>query len=448
MGYELQNFKDKETVLSATHLQNIENAILNNEANISSLQENISTIAHPLYGLNVLCLGDSITYGQGMTPETRWANVMAQKYNWNLTVQAAGGISLSSYYYTDNKKTDTSINKKAEKIATMETKPDIVLVWGGHNDASYRYSPLGSWNDLETEDTKGVMPTYADKNSFKGALRYIAELVHSYAPKATLFMLTLEWNKITPTALIVPEGTTDTAADFNKAIVEGAYLYGWVPINMQLCGINPYTKDTYTSDGTHPNASGTELIVRYLESELAKYYRVPDLGKVQVESIELNKSVTTVLKSSTETLIASITPSNATNISIMWSSSDDSIASVDSNGVVTGIGTGNATITAKTVDGGLVDSCIVNVSDVPVAATGIALDKTQHTCQQSSSFTLSVNFVPSNTTNQNVIWTSSDTNVAIVSGGFVKALREGDVIITATSADGSHTATCDLTVTV
>lgn len=448
MGYKLQNFEDKKTILNAKHLQNIEQAILNNEANINSLQENISTISHPLYGLNVLCLGDSITYGQGMTPETRWANVMAQKYNWNLTVQATGGISLSSYYYTTNGKTDTSINKKAEKIATMETKPDIVLVWGGHNDASYRYTPLGSWNDLETEDTKGVIPTYADKNSFKGALRYIAELVHSYAPKATLFMLTPEWNKITPTALIVPEGTTDTAADFNKAIVEGAYLYGWVPINMQLCGINPYTKDTYTSDGTHPNASGTELIVRYLESELARYYRVPDLGKVQVESIELNKSVTTILKGDTETLITSIAPSNATNTSIIWSSSDNNIASVDSNGVVTGIGAGTVTITAKTADGGLIASCIVNVSDVSVAATGITLDKTQHTCQQSTSFKLSVNFIPSNATNQNVIWTSSDTNVAIVNGGFVKALREGNVIITATSADGSHTATCNLTVTV
>lgn len=448
MGYELQGFKDKETVLSATHLQNIETAILNNEANISSLQENISTIVHPLYGLNVLCLGDSITYGQGMTTETRWANVMAQKYNWNLTVQAAGGISLSSYYYTTNSKSDTSINKKAEKIATMQTKPDIVLVWGGHNDASYRYSPLGSWDNLETEDTKGVIPTYADKNSFKGALRYIAELVHYYAPKATLFMLTREWNKITPSALIVPEGTTDTAADFDKAIVEGAYLYGWVPINMQLCGINPYTKDTYTSDGTHPNASGTELIVRYLESELARYYRVPDLGKVQVESIELNKSVTTILKSGTETLIASITPSNATNTSIVWSSSDDSIASVDSNGVVTGIGTGTATITAKTVDGGLVDSCIINVSTTALAVSDISLNKTSHTCQQSTDFALSVSFNPSNATNQNIAWQSSNTDVAIVSGGFVKALREGNAIITATSADGGYTATCNLTVTV
>lgn len=447
MGYKLQNFEDKKTILNAKHLQNIEQAILNNEANINSLQANISTISHPLYGLNVLCLGDSITYGQGMTTETRWANVMAQKYNWNLTVQAAGGISLSSYYYTDNSKSDVSINKKAEKIATMETKPDIVLVWGGHNDASYRYSPLGSWNNIDVEDTSGVMPTYADKNSFKGALRYIAELVHYYAPKATLFMLTREWNKITPTSLIVPEGTTDTGADFDKAIVEGAYLYGWVPINMQLCGINPYTKDTYTSDGTHPNASGTELIVRYLESELAKYYRIPDLSKVSVTSVELNKSVTTILKGETETLITKISPSNATDTSIQWSSSNNNIVTVNSSGVITAIAEGSATITAKTNDGGLIVSCIVNVSNTAVSVAGITLDKTQHTCQQSTDFTLKETISPNNATNQNIIWSSSDEDVAIVEGGFVKALREGNAIITATTVDGGYSSTCDLTVT-
>lgn len=448
MGYELQGFKDKETVLSATHFQNIEAAILNNEANISSLQENISTIVHPLYGLNVLCLGDSITYGQGMTTETRWANVMAQKYNWNLTVQAAGGISLSSYYYTVNSKSDVSINKKAEKIAAMEIKPDIVLVWGGHNDASYRYSPLGSWNDIDAEDTKGVIPTYADKNSFKGALRYIAELVHYYAPKATLFMLTREWNKITPSALIVPEGTTDTGADFDKAIVEGAYLYGWVPINMQLCGINPYTKDTYTSDGTHPNASGTELIVNYLSSELAKHYRVPDLSKVSVESIELNKGTTTILSGKTEALITKVSPSNATNTSTLWASSNDNIATVNSSGLVTAVSEGATTITAKTIDGGLIASCIVNVSNTAVVVTGITLDKTQHTCQQSTEFTLEETILPSNATNQNILWNSSNEEIAIVTGGFVKALREGNVIITATTEDGGFKATCNVTVTV
>ena len=435
MSYKIQNFKDKETILKAEHLQNMENAILNNEANINTIRNDIASVSHPLYGLNVLCIGDSITHGQGMTTATRWANVLASKYNWNLTVQAAGGIALSSYWYTTNSSADVSIAKKAETIKTMSTKPDIVLVWGGHNDLSYRYSPLGEWSD-------------SDSNSFRGALKYIAQLVHQYAPKATLFVLTQEWIYWDAPTLKVPEGTTNTGADFDKAVFGGSNLYGWVPINMQFCGISPYTKNIYTGDGIHPNASGTDLIVRYLSSELSKHYRVPDLAKVSVENISLNKSTTNILKGNTETLVASVAPSNATNTSIVWSTSNSNVATVDSSGKVTGVESGTVTITAKTVDGSLIASCIVNVSNSVVQVTGITLDKTQHTCQQSTDFVLSVSFEPSSATNQNITWTSSDTNVAIVNGGFVKALREGNAVITATSADGGYKATCNLTVTV
>lgn len=433
MSYTVQNFENKKTTLKAEHLQNIEAAILNNENDINNLRENINTISHPLYGLNVLCLGDSITAGQGMSATTRWSAILKDKYNWNLTVQAAGGIALSSYWYTTNGSADISIAKKAETIKSMTTKPDIVLVWGGHNDVSYRYSPVGDWAD-------------EDSNSFKGALKYISQLVHQYAPKATLFVLTREWTVFKAPVLSVPEGTTNTSADFDKAVFEGAHLYGWVPINMQLCGITPFTTKTYTGDGIHPNASGTELIVNYLSNELCKYYRVPDLDKVSVESITLNKSTTTIMIGGKESLVASITPSNATNTLILWNSSNNNIASVDANGVVTGIEAGTAIITAKTVDGNLISTCVINVASVSVPLSGIELSKTSYTCQQSTAFALSVNFNPSNATNQNVTWNSSNTEVAIVTGGFVKALREGEAIITATSVDGSYTATCSLTV--
>ena len=434
MSYKIQDFKDGETVLAADHLQKIENGIINNENSIEVVQKQLLSIHHPLDGLNVLCLGDSITAGQGLTTATRWANILATKYNWTLRVNAAGGLALSSYWYTNNNSSDYSIATKADIVKTMSPKPDIVIVWGGQNDISYKYAPLGNWSD--------------DKNSFKGALKYIAQIVHEYAPKATLFVLTLEWLNFEASTLKVPEGTTDTSNDFNKAIMDGAYLYGWIPINMQQCGITPYTKGTYTKDGIHPNESGTDLIVKYLSNELSKHYRIPDLDKVSVENISLNKATTTILKGNTETLITSITPSNATNTSIIWSSSNSNVATVDSSGKITGVDVGTTTITAKTADGGLMTSCIVNVSNVAVAATGITLDKTQYTCQQSTEFVLAVSFEPSNATNQNIIWNSSNTNVATVSGGFVKALREGNATITATSADGGHTATCNLTVTV
>ena len=67
-----------------------------------------------LEGLDVLCLGDSITAGQGLTADTRWTNILANKYGWNLTNKSQGGISLSSYYYTSHGLTDVSIAKKAE----------------------------------------------------------------------------------------------------------------------------------------------------------------------------------------------------------------------------------------------------------------------------------------------------------------------------------------------
>ena len=211
-----------------------------------------------LEGLNVLCLGDSITAGQGLTTDTRWTNVLASKYNWTLTNRSLGGISLSSYYYTYNSTTDESIAKKAEILKTMTTPPDIIIVWGGHNDESYRASPLGTWED---EDT----------NSFKGALKYIASLAHEYAPNATLFVLTPMWTHKQPVVLKYPQGTTDTNRMFNDAVFEGAEKYGWIPINMDFCGINPDTLSEYTRDGIHPNDKGTEKIVEYLSEELASY---------------------------------------------------------------------------------------------------------------------------------------------------------------------------------
>lgn len=433
MSYNIQNFNNGD-VLSASHLHNIENALINTENAINDIKHTVDNSIKSLYGLNVLCLGDSITIGQGMTADTRWNTLLANKYNWNLTVQAAGGISLSSYWYTTNNSSNISIVKKAEKIKTMSPKPDIVLVWGGHNDVSYRESPLGTWDDT-------------DSNSFKGALKCISQLVHEYAPNATLFVLTREWTSWDPLKLEVPSDTSDTSADFDKAIIEGAHLYGWVPINMQLCGITPYTKNKYTGDGIHPNKSGTDLIVSYLESELSKYYRIPDLEKVPVTNIEINKSQTNILSGGTEQLYVNIKPSNATDTTIIWSSEDNSIATISNSGLITGVNAGTTTITAKTKDSGLIDSIVVNISDTTVALSGVKLSQNTYTCQQSSAFTLSLNFIPQNATNQNVLWESSNTEVAIVNGGFVKALREGTAIITATSIDGGYLDICNLTVT-
>ena len=317
-----------------------------------------------LYGLNVLCVGDSITVGQGMNQNERWANVLAEKYDWNLTVNAAGGIPMSSYYYTENGLNDISICKKIEILAQMNEKPELIIVWGGHNDTSYRNSPLGSFDDIFEKDSTGVIPTYADKNSFKGSLRYISEVVHTFAPTSTMVVLTPEWTKSSPSTLKVPEGTTDTDWMFNDAIYEGAKYYGWVPINMQLCGITPYTKDIYTSDGVHPNKLGTELIVNYLSNELEKlnYIKNNDDNN-QSFSIIFDSNIHTIEVGNSKELKVSIVPDNSLNQKLVWSSSNENVVTVN-NGVITGVNIGEATIKVETEDKKQSSTCIVKVLNI------------------------------------------------------------------------------------
>ena len=75
----------------------------------------------------------------------------------------------------------------------------------------------------------------------------------------------------------------------------------------------------------------------------------------------MNKATTTIAVSGNETLVATITPANATVQTVTWSSDDTDVATVDNTGKVTGVAAGTATITVTTVDGDYTDDCEVTV---------------------------------------------------------------------------------------
>ena len=83
---------------------------------------------------------------------------------------------------------------------------------------------------------------------------------------------------------------------------------------------------------------------------------------VSVTGVTLNKETTSIAEEATETLAATVAPANATNKSVTWSSSDDTVATVSTEGVVTGVAEGTATITVTTVDGSFTDTCAVTVT--------------------------------------------------------------------------------------
>lgn len=167
----------------------------------------------------------------------------------------------------------------------------------------------------------------------------------------------------------------------------------------------------------------------------------PTPGSVSVSPSTLNLTV-----GSTSTLAAATIPEKQP---IIWSSSKDSVASVDSNGKVTAKAAGEAVITAKiTVDGKeYTSTCNVKVTASTVAVTGVTLDKSSATVNVNGTTQLTATVAPSNASNKNVTWKSSNTNIATVdSNGKVTGKAVGEATITVTTADGGKTATCKVTV--
>ena len=168
---------------------------------------------------------------------------------------------------------------------------------------------------------------------------------------------------------------------------------------------------------------------------------------VDVEKVSLNKSATTLTEGESETLTATITPSNATgDKTVKWSSSNGAVAAVDSNGKVTAKKAGTAVITA-TSSNGKTAGCTVTVKQKEIAITGISLNKSTTSLTEGESETLTATITPSNATGDKTVkWSSSNGAVAAVdSNGKVTAKKAGTAVITATSSNGK-TAGCTVTV--
>ena len=159
------------------------------------------------------------------------------------------------------------------------------------------------------------------------------------------------------------------------------------------------------------------------------------------ESVEINVSTSTLRAGESTKLVVTVKPSTTTNPSVTFSSSDNSVATVDAEGNVTAVGVGEAIITVTCGD---VSSTII-IKVVDTIADSITLDKTAITLKATETETLSATVLPESTTDKTVTWSTSDAKVATVdANGKVTAVAVGTTTITATC--GSVSATCAVTV--
>ena len=148
----------------------------------------------------------------------------------------------------------------------------------------------------------------------------------------------------------------------------------------------------------------------------------------------------TVSVGSTQKITATTSP-NPTTSDITWGSSDTSVATVDSEGNVTGLKSGTTIITATT-DNGYSSTCTVTVN-API--TEMAFETPSLTLYTNETFKLKLNITPTNTTDTITYSTSSSTYASVTSVGMVTAKKAGTVTITATSSSGQK-AYCNITI--
>lgn len=157
---------------------------------------------------------------------------------------------------------------------------------------------------------------------------------------------------------------------------------------------------------------------------------------VPVQSVTLDKDNANIDMGSTITISPTITPDNSSDKTILWSSDNTSVASVDANGLVTGLKPGTAKITATSnSDSSKKASCTVNVN-------GLVLDKNSATVANGKYVLLTASVMPQT----NLVWKSSAEDIATVQDGLIKTLKPGSTTVTVKTEDNKYSASFDLTV--
>jgi uncharacterized protein YjdB len=173
-----------------------------------------------------------------------------------------------------------------------------------------------------------------------------------------------------------------------------------------------------------------------------------------VKGVTLDQPSVSITQGKSVILTAVISPSNATDPRVSWTSSDPTVVSIAASGgtaTVTGNRNGTATVTTTTYDGNFVASSNVTVLSDYINVTGITIDKPAVTMKKGQTAQLTATVTPTNASNPNVLWTSSNPSVATVTAGVygmatIQALSVGTVTITAVSSDGGHSAVSNVSV--
>ena len=170
---------------------------------------------------------------------------------------------------------------------------------------------------------------------------------------------------------------------------------------------------------------------------------------VPAAGIRLTKTSAELDEGETLELFYKLEPSDATTQGVVWASDNTDVATVDEDGLVTAVKAGTATITVS-VKGQpeIKATCTITVKSSSIAVTKLTLSESSAEVSVGKTLTLSCTIEPTNATNKELVWSTSDETIATVDAqGVVTGVKAGKVTITvASKSNPSVKATCTVTV--
>lgn len=278
-------------------------------------------------------------------PQAHWKTGMSDGYCYNNTpYQTANAADYASTKWskylgtTASSYKDNNANDADAKKAILDTDDDAAHInWGG----SWRMPTETEWEELNANCTW----TWETRNGINGYK--VQSKIDGYTE-----------NSIFLPAAGYREGTSLSEL--------GKYGYYW---SGMLSTVFPtHARRFYFSNSNH------EYIIHYRSGGLSVRPVISDVQNYGITGVSLNKTVTSLMEGSDETLIATVSKiAGAVNTQVVWYSSDPEVATVDFSGKVTAVSKGTAVITAQTVSGGFTATCTVTVSGYEYVDLGLSV---------------------------------------------------------------------------
>ncbi len=346
-------------------------------------------------------------------------------------------------YWTDPDDANNTLYKDAfgedtytaAEIVTPVIAHNYVIQWGDWVKTEDGYTRTAAFVCSACQDSQDAKVTVEKNitNADNGTISYIATAeLQGVAPVIDA--------KVVNVYHVIASSEKDTdGSDKGTVLVSGKEVKTGIYEEGTVVTVTAQPVDGYVFDGWYEGDACVDDAAENYEFTVAEERNlVAHFAEIKVTKIDVTGESTTVTVGNTTTLTATVSPEDAKDKSIIWSSSDEKVATVNESGVVTGVKAGNVTITATAKDGSGVFGSI-DIEVVPVLVETITISGApEANVNPGYTATLQATVMPENATDKTVAWTSDNEKVVTVDeAGNLKALAAGTATITATAKDGS-----------